>query len=157
MGGTRATSAVAWVNEGRQVGVEIFHGDEGVLEAKALIEELAERYSVREVAYDPWRAGQLAQELEQRGIVATAWPQTDARMIPASERLYRAVVERRLTVPDDAELRAQVANTIAKHSRRGWRLDKPSQDAPNDAVIALAMALDALEDQPAPVELVAWV
>ncbi len=107
--------------------------------------------------FDPWRAGQLAQELEQERILVTAFPQTDARMIPASDRLYRAVVEKRLTVPDDDELRQQVANTIAKHSRRGWRLDKPSLDLPNDAVIALAMALDALENQPEPVQVVGWL
>jgi hypothetical protein len=78
-------------------------------------------------------------------------------MIPASDRLYRAVVEKRLTVPDLGELRAQVANTIARHSRRGWRLDKPSLDAPNDSVIALCMALEALENQPAPVQLLGWL
>ena len=63
----------------------------------------------------PWRAAQLAQELEADRLVVTAFPQTDARMIPASDRLYRAVVERRLTVPDDDELRVQVGNTIARH------------------------------------------
>jgi hypothetical protein len=90
-------------------------------------------------------------------VLVTGFPQTDSRMIPASDRLYRAVTERRLTVPDDDELRAQVANTIARHSRRGWRLDKPSLDTPNDAVIALCMALEALEVQPAPVEVVGWL
>ena len=50
-----------------------------------------------------------------------------------------------------------MANTIAKHSRRGWRLDKPNLDAPNDAIIALAMALDALDNQPAPVEVLGWL
>jgi phage terminase large subunit-like protein len=107
--------------------------------------------------FDPWRFGQAAQELERERIVVTSLPQTDARMIPASDRLYRAVVERKLTVPDDEELRAQVANTIAKHSRRGWRLDKPSLNEPNDSVIALCMALEAFENQPEPVELVGWL
>ena len=55
-------------------------------------------------------------------------------------------------MPDHDELRAQVANTIAKHSRRGWRLDKPSLEQPNDSIIALCMALEALENQPEPVE-----
>jgi hypothetical protein len=47
-------------------------------------------------------------------------------MIPASDRLYGAVVEKRLVVTDDDELRTHAANTIARHNRRGWRLDKPS-------------------------------
>ncbi len=46
---------------------------------------------------------------------------------------------------------------MAKHSRRGWRLDKPSLDDPNDAIVALAMALDALESQPEPVRVVGWL
>ena len=108
------------------------------------VRELAAVYELREVMFDPWRFGQAAQELERERVVVTAFPQTDSRMIPSSDRLYRAVVEKRLTVPDDAELRQQVANTIARRSRLGWRLDKPSLDTPN--IIALCMALEALEN-----------
>jgi phage terminase large subunit-like protein len=137
--------------------VDIFHGDEGVLDCVDRVRELATDYQVREVMYDPWRFGQAAQELDRERIVVTQFPQTDARMVPASERLHRAVVEQRLTVPDQDELRAHVANTIAKHNRRGWRLDKPSLAQPNDAVVALCMALDALENQPEPVEVLGWI
>ena len=45
-------------------------------------------------------------------------------MIPASDRLYRAIVEARLILLDHEELRQHAANAIARHSRRGWRLDK---------------------------------
>jgi hypothetical protein len=78
-------------------------------------------------------------------------------MVPASDRLYRAIVEKRLVLPDHPEMRTHMANTIAKHSRRGWRLDKPALDAPNDSIIALCMALEALENQPEPVALVGWL
>ncbi len=157
VGGDRSTTAVAWINERHQVNAWIGHGDEAVLDAKDVVRELAGRYQVREVMFDPWRAGQLAQELERERLTVTAFPQSDSRMIPASARLHRAVVEKRLTVPDDEELRAQVANTIARHGRRGWRLDKPSLDTPNDAVIALCMALEALENQPEPARVVGWL
>jgi hypothetical protein len=73
------------------------------------------------------------------------------------DRRVPEVIERRLTLPDDAEFRAHAANTIAKHSRRGWRLDRPNARVPNDSIIALAMALDACEQQPAAVELVGWI
>ena len=92
--------------------------------------------------------------LEQERITVTAFPQTDVRMVPASLRLYESVVQQRLTLPDNQELRQHMANTIARHNRRGWRLDKPSLEQPNDSIIALCMALEALENQPAPVELV---
>jgi len=56
---------------------------------------------------------------------------TDVRVVPASDRLHQAVVQQRLTLPDNEELRQHMANTIARHNRRGWRLDKPSLEQPN--------------------------
>jgi hypothetical protein len=70
-------------------------------------------------------------------------------MIPASARLHAAVVERRL--------HAHAANTIARHSRRGWRLDKPDARTANDAIIALCMAIEAAENRPEPVRVLGWV
>jgi len=87
----------------------------------------------------------------------TQFPQTDVRMVPASDRLYQAVTQQRLTLPDNDELRQHMANTIARHNRRGWRLDEPSLDTPNDSIIALAMALDGLESQPEPVQVLGWL
>jgi phage terminase large subunit-like protein len=107
--------------------------------------------------YDPWRFGQAAQELEQERIVVTSFPQNDTRMVPASNRLYEAVVQKRLTLPDHDELRQHMANTIARHNRRGWRLDKPSLEQPNDSIIAMCMALEAMENQPAPVQVIGRV
>ena len=101
VGGDKSASAVVWINAAYQVGCEIFHGDAGVLDCIDLIRELATRYAQREVMYDPWRFGQAAQELEQERIVVTAFPQTDVRMVPASDRLYQAVVQERLTLPDN--------------------------------------------------------
>lgn len=157
VGGDRSASAVCWINEEHQVGVAIYHGDQGVLDCAERIRELAVEYRVREVVYDPWRAGQMAVELEQQRINVSPFAQTDANMLPASDRLYRAIVERRLVLPDDAEMRLHAANTIAKHSRRGWRLDRPNARVPNDSIIALAMALDACEQQPAAVEMLGWI
>ena len=44
-----------------------------------------------------------------------------------------------------------------RNSRRGARLDKPSLDLPNDAIIALCMALEALENQPEPAQVIGWL
>ena len=110
-----------------------------------------------EVAFDPWRAGQLAAELEREGILCTAFPQSDSRMIPASARLHAAVTERRLQLPDLEELHVHAANTIARHGRRGWRLDKPDERTPNDAIIALCMAVEAVENRPEPARVLGFV
>jgi phage terminase large subunit-like protein len=158
VGGEKSATAVCWLNAALHVGCAIFHGDEGVLRAVELIDELCERYDVVEVAFDPWRFGQAAQELQARGVRVSAFPQTDARMMPASDRLHRAIVEHRPVLPADDELAAHAANAIAKHSRRGWRLESPHRREVNiDGVIALAMALDRAENQPEPLEVIGWL
>jgi phage terminase large subunit-like protein len=158
-GGQEGDSAVAWVNAAGHVGVEIVEGERGPLEARAVIEDLADRYTVAEVVFDPWRASTIAVELEERGLTCTAFPQSDSRMIPASAALHRAVVERRLVVPDDPVLSAHAANAVARHGRRGWRLDRPSRSPGTniDSLVALVMALDASEHEPAPVQLLGWI
>ena len=74
-----------------------------------------------------------------------------------SERLYRAVIEGRLTHGNDPTLNAHVANAIAKDGPRGWRIDKAHRSAQVDGVIALAMAVERAEEKAAPVELVEWL
>ena len=100
---------------------------------------------------------QAAQELEREGLLVVAFPQHDARMIPASARLHAAVVEQRLTLPDDHELARHASDAIAKHSRRGWRIEKPNPRTNIDAMIALCMALERAEHRPQPVELLGWL
>jgi phage terminase large subunit-like protein len=78
-------------------------------------------------------------------------------MIPASEHLYDAVVHQRLVHPDDPELNAHVHAAVARHSRRGWRLDKVDRSSKIDAVVALAMAGERQAFKPEPVELVGWL
>ncbi|MBA2741255.1 MAG: hypothetical protein H0U46_04515 [Actinobacteria bacterium] len=157
VGGERSASAVVWLNERLHVGCSIYHGDEGVLDCADKVRELASEYALQELVFDPWRFGQAAQELERERIPVLAFPQNDARMIPASARLHAAIVEGRLTVPDDAELRQHVAAAIARHSRRGWRIDKAARSDSVDAVVALAMALERAEFKLEPVELLGWL
>jgi phage terminase large subunit-like protein len=157
VGGERSATAVVWVNASLHAGAAIYHGDGGVLEAVDHVRALAGRYNVRELVYDPWRFGQAAQELEREGLLVVAFPQHDARMIPASARLHAAVVEQRLTLPDDPELARHASDAIARHSRRGWRIDKPNPRANIDAMIALAMAVERAEHKPEPVELLGWL
>jgi len=46
---------------------------------------------------------------------------------------------------------------VARHSRRGWRIEKPNPRTNIDAMIALAMALERAEHRPEPVELLGWL
>jgi phage terminase large subunit-like protein len=157
IGGERSDSAVVWINERLHVGCEVLSGDRAVLEIADVVRELAEQHTITECAFDPWRAGQIGQELEQRGIRVSAFPQHDARMVPASQRLYDAIIERRLVHPDDPRLNAHVAAAVARHGRRGWRLDKASRSDKIDGAVALVMALDRLENRPQPAKLIGWL
>jgi phage terminase large subunit-like protein len=71
--------------------------------------------------------------------------------------LHAAVVERRLRHPDDPALNAHVRQAVAEDTPRGWRISKKRSRDNIDAVVALAMAVEAAE-QPAPtVELLGWL
>ena len=99
---------------------EVARSEGGVQAGEAMVLGVAPQ----ELVFDPWRFGQAAQELERERVPVLAFPQTDVRMVPASARLHAAIVEERLTLPNDAELASHAAHAIARHSRRGWRLDK---------------------------------
>lgn len=158
VGGTEANIALVWCNSALHVGVKVWAGDEGVLYAKEAVGALAGRYSLQELAYDPWRARQLALELEQRRIRTIQFPQSPSRMCAASAGLYRAVVEGRLTHPDDRILNAHVAHAVAKDSPRGWQVAKAPGGGNVDAAIALAMCVERASEpaKPEP-RLVGWL
>jgi phage terminase large subunit-like protein len=159
VGGTRAATALVYVTEDLRVGVETWQGEESVLYIEAALRELAERQEIREVAFDPWHFGAQALDLGQRGLRMVEFPQSSSRMVPASERLYAAIIERRLKHPGDPVLDRHVAACVAKETPRGFQLAKPGRDAPVqvDAAVALAMAVDRVENQPEPVRIVGWL
>jgi phage terminase large subunit-like protein len=83
-----------------------------------------------------------------------------AALVPASERLSAAILERRLRHPGDPVLDAHVAAAVAKQTERGARISHAGgRHTSNriDAVIALAMAHTALENQPQPTRRVGWL
>lgn len=157
IGGSRAASALVWLTEDLRVGSAIYQGDEAVLAVVEKVRALADEFDVREVWFDPWRFQAPALDLEQEGMVVVEFPQSQVRMVPASERLYAAVVEGRLKHSNDPELNAHVAGAIAAQTPRGWKLEKSARSAQIDGVVALAMAVEAAERRPAPVELVGWL
>jgi phage terminase large subunit-like protein len=157
VGGERSASAVVWVTEVLRVHAAIFHGDAAVLECAEKVRELAAELEIAELVHDPWHFQQAALELEQDGMTVVQFPQSGARMVPASERLYRAVIERRITHPNDPDLNRHVAAAVAKDGPRGWRLDKAHRAAQIDGVVALAMAVERAEHRSEPVRLLGWL
>jgi phage terminase large subunit-like protein len=150
MGGARADTAIVWLDEHLHVGCWIGSGDEAAFEAPSVLLEVAERYEVAEVVYDPWRAATLAQVAESHRLKVTKWPQSDPRMLPASAALHEAIVKKRIHHPDDPKLNEHVAAAVARHGRRGWRIDQAERGTPVDGVVALAMAFEAATAPAAP-------
>lgn len=102
-------------------------------------------------AYDPWNFGEEADELAARGLNMVETPQTDARMIPASQELYRLVMEQELAHDGDPTLAAHLAAAIAHAKPRGFRLTKrPGQTKPIDAAISTAIAATDAQRPPPP-------
>jgi hypothetical protein len=163
VGGSRSATAVVGCvadAEGVRVAVcEVWQGSDAVLKASAYIRELVSGgRSIREVVYDPMRFDSEARRLEaDLGLTVVEWPQSETRMTRCSENLHRLVIEQRLRHPGVAELDRHVANAIAKPTPRGWRLVKASDQAQVDAVIALAMSAERVEQAPAPLQVLGWL
>lgn len=106
-----------------------------------VIRDYAQRFDVREVAYDPYYFDRSALRLEAEGLPMVAFVQDDARMVPASQALFDAIVEGRLIHDGDRELRQHVENAGSKEGTRGWRFHKAKSSGRIDGVIVLAMGL----------------
>lgn len=135
----------------------MYEGEDGLLEAADHVRELARQFELVEITFDPWHAAAIAAELEREGLLVTQFAQQDARMVPASAGLYDAIVHKRVVLPDDPILATHAANAIARHSRRGWRIDRPPSRPHIDAIIALAMCVDIATHRPEPVKLLGWL
>jgi phage terminase large subunit-like protein len=158
IGGARADTAIVWIDREGTLDCRIWSGDDAIMDATAFLPQLAQRFRVKELVFDPWRAQMLAKIAEQHGIRTTAFPQSDARMIPASAALHQAVVEGRIRHPDDPRLNEHVAAAVAKHGRRGWRIDQADRGSNIHGLIALVMAFEAMSAPPEPVtELLGWL
>jgi phage terminase large subunit-like protein len=152
-----ADTAIVWIDKELHVGVEVLSGERAVSEIELVIDELASTYSIRELVVDPWHvSGKLSQQWEERGLIVVEFPQFDSRLIPASRRLFEAVVEGRLKHPNDAKLNEHVEGSIALQTRRGWRVGK-AKGRNNDSVIAMLMALERVEHVPETVQLLGWI
>ena len=116
------------------------------------IRDLCQRYDVIAVPFDPHLFFRSAQILVDEGYPMEEFPQSHARMIPASQQLFDAVMEGRIVHDADAMLRSHADAAVARETGRGWRLDKDKATDHIDAMIALAMAVNyAVEDAGVPV------
>ena len=111
-----------------------------IAEIRAYIRELAGRFNLERVAFDPWRLEESGQMLEDDGLPMVRFDMGWSRTGPASEGLYEAIVGGRLHHDGDPILAAHVAAGATTENERGWRLTKRKTTEPIDALMALLMA-----------------
>lgn len=120
------------------------------------IRKLAETYEVQGVIYDKWAFERSAQILSTEGLLMIEFPMTNERTVPASARLYEAVIQKKIVHDGDPVLAAHVAAGTTKETERGWRLSKAKRERPVDALIALMMGFGAAEEMDAGVPEIVW-
>lgn len=107
------------------------------------VRRAAVRFDVAAGVYDPQQFARSAELLEDEGIYLVGMPNTNARMAPASDELYQAIVAGDLVHDGDLELAAHVDAGITTQTERGWRLTARGAQGNVEALMALAMAFDA--------------
>jgi phage terminase large subunit-like protein len=119
-------------------------GQVPIVDVEAAIREACRRWRVQEIAADPFRWARSLQLLDSEGLPILEYPQSPARMTPATARFYEAVVNGQLTHSGDSRLARHVGNAILREDARGARLAKERKDSPRriDAAVAAVMAHD---------------
>ena len=102
------------------------------------------RWRCREVVADSFRWEASLQRLESEGLPVVRFPQSTARMTPASQRFYSAVVDRQLTHSGDPRLARHLANACLKIDARGQRITKETKYSSRriDLAVSAVMAFD---------------
>jgi phage terminase large subunit-like protein len=125
--------------------------DLGVVED--YIESLADRYTVRELVYDPRFFERSAAVLASAGFITAPVDQSSRRMAEAYAAFYTAVQDERVVHPVDPVVSAHVEATQATMTERGWRIGRQRLQR-IDATVAMCMALWRADRDEKPAEYV---
>jgi phage terminase large subunit-like protein len=119
-----------------------------IVEVEDAIRAAARRWQVREVVFDPFRWARTMQVLADEGLPVSEFPQTPARMSPATQGFRDTVVNRQLTHSGDSRLARHVGNCAVREDSRGTRVAKQAKDSRRK--IDAAVAAIRLWRQPRP-------
>jgi phage terminase large subunit-like protein len=135
-----AASYEGWAAGGH---IDLMDGDEiSFNQIQEDVQALPDTYSVREVAYDPWQATQLAQSLRSEGVEAVEFRNTVGNMSPPMRELEGALASGRFHHPDNPVFNWMASNVVAKEDAKENIF--PRKELPEnkiDGIIALIMAM----------------
>jgi hypothetical protein len=110
---------------------------------EATLVDMARRFSVQRILFDPWQMQSTAQRLTKRGLPIREFPQTAGNLTEASQNLYDLIQGRNLLMCEFEDLRLAVSRAVAVETSRGWRIAQEKASHKIDAVVALAIACHA--------------
>jgi phage terminase large subunit-like protein len=121
-----------------------------IFDVEEAIRDACRRWQVREIVCDPFRWARTYQILESEGLPIVEFPQSPARMVPATQRFYEAVLNHGLTHSGDPRLARHVGNTVVRTDARGSRISKDSKASPRkiDLAVASVMGLERALAEP---------
>lgn len=123
-----------------------------ILEVENAIRTACKTWTVREIVCDPARWARTYQVLDEEGLPVVEFPQSPARMVPATGRLFEAIMNGGLTHSGDAALARHIANATVRTTSRGVMIFKDAKESPRkiDLAVASIIALDRACTPPEP-------
>ena len=107
------------------------------------IEQLGERFNIREIAFDRWGAVQMVQNLEGMGFTVVPFGQGFKDMSPPTKELMKLVLEQKIAHGGNPALRWMMDNICIRSDPAGnIKADKAKSTEKIDGAIATIMALD---------------
>jgi phage terminase large subunit-like protein len=115
---------------------------------EGFLRDLYRDFNVTRIVVDPYAMIRSMMLLAAEGLPVEDFPQSHARMAPASAGLHQLVVEGKLRHGNDPELTEAQRKATIRETAFGWRLDKrKGAVGAIDALIALAMAARVAEQE----------
>ncbi len=110
---------------------------------RARVNELGERFQIREIAIDRWNATQLATQLSGDGFEMVAFGQGYASMNWPTKKLEEVVLSGKLAHGANPVLRWMAGNvSIEKDAADNWKPSKKKSQERIDGIVALIMGLE---------------
>ena len=107
------------------------------------IEQLGERFNIREIAFDRWGAVQMVQNLEGMGFTVVPFGQGFKDMSPPTKELMKLTLEKRIAHGGNPVLRWMMDNIYIRTDPAGnIKADKEKSTEKIDGAVATIMALD---------------
>lgn len=108
------------------------------------------RFSVREIVFDPARWQRTFMVLDEEGLPVVSYPNSAERMVPATQKFYEAVVNGSFTHDGDERLARHINNCVTKQSSRGVMVSKSNSKRKIDAAVASIFGYDRATVAPEP-------